>query len=61
MFELNRLEGIMASLEYVLNNKKKRHILGGILMSMSLMFAGLSITVITLKREEQLDEQEYIE
>jgi hypothetical protein len=51
----------MASLEYVLNNKKKRHILGGILMSMSLMFAGLSITVITLKREEQLDEQEYIE
>ena len=61
MFELNRLEGIMASLEYVLNNQKKRHILGGILMSMSLMFAGLSITVITLKREEQLDEQEYIE
>lgn len=61
---MNRLEGVIASLEYLLNNKRKRHIMGGILMSASLLFAGLAFTVITLKTEvkekEDLDEQ-YIE
>lgn len=61
---MNRLEGVMASLEYLLNNKRKRHIIGGILMSASLLFAGLAFTVITLKNENQEDEEEnaqYIE
>lgn len=49
---MNRLEGVMASLEYLLNNKKKRHIMGGILMSASLLFAGLAVTIVTLKQEE---------
>ncbi len=61
---MNRLEGMIASLEYLLDNKRKRHIMGGILMSASLLFAGLAFTVITLKSEskedEDLDEQ-YIE
>lgn len=59
---MNRLEGIMASLEYLLNNKKKRHIMGGVLMSASLLFAGLAVTIVTLKYEENKDENEqYIE
>lgn len=60
---MNRLEGIMASLEYLLNNKKKRHIMGGILMSASLLFAGLAVTIITLKQEENndYDNEQYIE
>lgn len=59
---MNRLEGVMASLEYLLNNKKKRHIMGGILMSASLLFAGLAVTIITMKQEENKDENEqYIE
>lgn len=61
---MNRLEGVLASLEYLLSNKKKRHIMGGILMSASLLFAGLAVTVVTLKtgqeEEQELDEQ-YIE
>ena len=60
---VNRLEGIMASLDYLLNSKRKRHILGGILMSTSLLFAGLAFTVITLKQEEKNndDNEQYIE
>ena len=58
---MNRLEGLMASLEYLLNNKKKRHIMGGILLSASLMFAGLAFTIITLKQEENEDDEQYIE
>lgn len=62
---MNRLEGVIASLEYLLSNKKKRHIVGGILMSASLLFAGLAFTVITLKTEakedERSDNEQYIE
>jgi hypothetical protein len=43
-------------LDQSLNTNKKRHIVGGILMSMSLFFGGLAITIITLKTEEQDDE-----
>lgn len=58
---MNRLEGVMASLEYLLNNKRKRHIMGGILMSASLLFAGLAFTIITLKQEENDNDEQYIE
>lgn len=40
-------------LEYSLNNKNKRHILGGILASVALLFGGLAITVMSLKTEEK--------
>jgi hypothetical protein len=58
---MNRLEGVIASLDYLLNSKRKRHILGGILMSASLMFAGLAFTVMTLKQEENKNDEQYIE
>lgn len=48
-------------LEESLNTKTKKHIAGGILMSISLLFGGLAITVITLKMEEKEDEQKYLE
>lgn len=57
---MNRLESFIASLEYVLNNKRKRHIMGGILMSASLLFAGLAFTIVTLKQEENEDEIEQL-
>lgn len=47
-------------LDYALNTKKKRHIAGGILMSVSLLFGGLAVTIMTLKTEEDYREQ-YIE
>lgn len=53
---MNRLEGVLASLDYLLGNKRKRHIIGGVLMSTSLLFAGLAVTVMTLKIEKENEE-----
>lgn len=54
---MERLETLMILLEETLDTKKKRHIVGGILMSVSLFFGGLAITVITINREEKIDEE----
>ena len=50
---MNHLEAWVAMLEYSLNTKRKRHIVGGILSSISILFGGLAITIITLKTEEE--------
>lgn len=62
MSRLDRLERILTMIDHALNTKKKRHIAGGILLSMSLLFGGLAATVLTLKTEdEESYEQIYIE
>lgn len=60
---MNRLEGVIATLDYLLGTKRKRHIMGGILMSASMLFAGLAFTVITLKEEKEIEKKndEWIE
>lgn len=59
---MKRLEGAITTLEYLLENRRKRHIMGGILMSASLLFAGLAFTIMTLKQEEtDNDSEKYIE
>ena len=58
---MERLMRILSMLDHSLETKKKRHIAGGILMSVSMLFGGLAITVITLKTEEIKNEQIYIE
>lgn len=55
-----RLEEIISMLDHALNTKAKRHIAGGVLMSISFLFGGLAITIITLKVEEE-DSERYIE
>ena len=40
-------------LDYALETKRKRKIVGGILMSVSLFFGGLAFTVISLTSEEE--------
>lgn len=44
-------------LDISLDTRKKRHIVGGVLMSVSLLFGGLALTVMTLKQED-LEEDE---
>lgn len=44
-------------LDYSLGTKKKRHIAGGILLSISVLFGGLAFTVMTLKSEDNDNEQ----
>lgn len=52
---MTRLEDILSLIDHLLDSRKKRHIVGGILMSASLMFGGLAFTVVTLKNEEDDD------
>ena len=49
---MERLEIILLMLDESLDTKRKRHITGGILLSVSLLFGGLAFTVMSLKTEE---------
>lgn len=51
---MDRLENILSQIDYSLNTRRKRHIAGGILMSIALLFGGLAATVMSLKTEEVL-------
>ena len=53
---MDRLETVLSVLDFSLNTRRKRHIVGGILMSVSMLFGGLAVTVITLKTEEKENE-----
>lgn len=50
---MDRLEAILAVLDHSLNTKRKRHIAGGVLLSISMLFGGLALTVMSLKTEEK--------
>ena len=52
------VDNFIAIIDYILNTPRKRHITGGILLSASLLFVGLALTVITLKHSAGTDEEE---
>lgn len=54
---MERLDYIVMMLERTLGTRAKRHIMGGALISVSLLFGGLALTVMTLKTEDK-DENE---
>lgn len=43
------LELLVYQLDNMLDTKRKRHIVGGILLSASALFGGLAVTVFTIK------------
>lgn len=51
------LENLIATLDYILDTKRKRHITGGILLSISMLCGGLAFTVMTIKNEEVSDDE----
>ena len=53
---MDKLEEVLSILEYSLNTKRKRHLAGGILLSISLLFGGLAVTVMSLKMEDKKNE-----
>ena len=55
-----RFEEIVSVIDHALDTRTKRHIAGGILLSVSLFFGGLAITIMTVKSEEDNHER-YIE
>lgn len=55
---MERFDALLSMLDQILDTKKKRHLAGGVLMSVSLLFGGLAVTVLTLKTEEQNNDNE---
>ena len=49
---MDGLDNFISTMDYVLNSKRKRHIMGGILLSASLLFGGLALTVMTINEED---------
>lgn len=45
------LDAFIFSLDSMLDTKRKRHIVGGILLSASALFGGLAVTVFTIRNE----------
>ncbi len=45
------LDAFIFSLDNMLDTTRKRHIVGGILLSASALFGGLAVTVFTIKNE----------
>lgn len=48
----------ISMMDYILDTERKRHITGGILLSASLLFGGLALTVMTIRDEEDEDSNE---
>ena len=53
---MHKLGEFLLMLDSSLNTRKKRHITGGVLMSISLLFGGLAITIMTIRDEEYKEE-----
>lgn len=54
-----RFEEIISVLDQALDTKAKRHIAGGVLLSISLLFGGLAVTIMTIREDE--NNERYIE
>ena len=48
---MESIERVVSLLDLTLDTRRKRHITGGVLLSISLLFGGLAFTVITVKKE----------
>ena len=57
---MDRAKRIVATLEHVVSTNKKKHIVGGILLSASIFLGGLALTVMSAKIEENIDEQDIV-
>lgn len=50
---MENFEALVSVLDFTLDSKRKRHIVGGILLSVSFLFVGLALTAMTLQTEEK--------
>lgn len=50
---MERLEYLFSIVQFATDTKEKRHIVGGMLVSISLLFGGMAFTVMTMKDEDE--------
>lgn len=56
---VENIEDVVTTLDYAINTRRKKHIMGGILMSVSLLFGGLAFTVLTIKETQKIETEDY--
>lgn len=49
---MDSLENVFLFLDYLTDTKHKRHVVGGVLMNVSLFFGGLAFTFMSIKGED---------
>ena len=54
---MEHMKRLISTLEELVSTKKKRHIVGGILLSASLFLGGLALTVMSTNIEGNTDEE----
>ena len=54
---MEKWEENFSILDNILRSKKRRHITGGILVSIALFFGGLAVTVITIKDNNESEDE----
>ena len=47
------MDRFISTIDYALNTRRKRHIAGGVLLSVSALFGGLAITAMTLRTSDE--------
>lgn len=52
---LDGLNTMLTMLDFAIDTEKKKHIAGGILLSISMLFGGLAFTVMTTKLIKEID------
>jgi hypothetical protein len=50
---MQAFSNLIAMFDYTLDSRSKRHITGGILLSMAMLFGGLAVTVMTIRSNEE--------
>ena len=49
---MDLFETLISTVDRLLDSNRKRHITGGVLISLSLLFGGLAATVMTIKEDD---------
>ena len=50
---MDNFEEFVSGIDYTLNTKSKRHIAGGILLSIASLFGSLAFTVMSMKEDKR--------
>ena len=53
---MDHAKRFIATIEHLVSTRKKKHIVGGILLSASVFLGGLALTVMSTKVEENVEE-----